>query len=101
MRQIPGIFQNIHDSFDEIDSKTLNNVYRKSTQPPRDKSGEFLSINEEGLEGGRTYSLNWKDKDLFYYSFLELVFFYLPNQSYAPWNLGIEIFQFAKKTWEL
>ena len=40
LRHAPGIFQNIHDSFDEIDSKTLNNVYRKSTQPARVKSGE-------------------------------------------------------------
>ena len=40
LRHAPGIFQNIHDSFDEIDSKTLNNVYRKSTQPTRAKSGE-------------------------------------------------------------
>ena len=44
LRHFPGIFQNIHDSFDEIDSKTLNNVYRKSTQQPaRDKSGEPLT----------------------------------------------------------
>ena len=29
-----GIFQNIHDSFDEIDSKTLNNMYKKSAAKP-------------------------------------------------------------------
>ena len=29
---ISGIFQNIHDSFDEIDSKTMNNFYSK--KPP-------------------------------------------------------------------
>ena len=29
-----GIFQNIHDSFDEIDSKTLNNMYKKSATMP-------------------------------------------------------------------
>ena len=39
-----GIFQNIHDSFDEIDSKTLNNVYKKSTQPSG-KSGNWLELS--------------------------------------------------------
>ena len=47
LSHITGIFQNIHDSFDEIDSKTLNNVYRKSTQPPRDKPGELKENKKE------------------------------------------------------
>ena len=34
-----GIFQNIHDSFDEIDSKTLNSVYKKSQSS---NSGKIL-----------------------------------------------------------
>ena len=33
-----GIFQNIHDSFDEIDSKTLNSVYKKSQSSDPGKS---------------------------------------------------------------
>ena len=43
---ITGIFQNIHDSFDEIDSKTLNNVYKKAKQPSENqgKNGQFYCI---------------------------------------------------------
>ena len=45
---VEGIFQNIHDSFDEIDSKTLNNVYKKSKQQSTNqgKSKKKILCNE-------------------------------------------------------
>ena len=40
-----GVFQNIHDSFDEIDSKALNQLYNTKRNVPSDISGIYQVEN--------------------------------------------------------
>ena len=42
---LEGVFQNIHDSFDEIDSKALNQLYNTKRNVPSDISGIYQVEN--------------------------------------------------------
>ena len=60
MDQIPGVFQNIHDSFDEIDSKSLYPFYQKNQQQTNlDSTGEYFEGWQLMVSGPEIFRCHW------------------------------------------